>query len=199
MSDLVPKDRPLSVQKKVAEDLLTEAFARDLISMDEFENRLGIINAAGSNREIQTELQDLPESLIVQTINEEPLTAGSPKQHNLLLSSRILRGIKLREKRLKTRLVLAEETLDYSKTVLEPGTYYVDANVILSELKIIVPENYTVSLDMTTVLSEVIEKESAAGANSPHIVIRGKAILGSVKVKVRKDGIISKIIRLLDS
>ncbi|MBN1646478.1 MAG: hypothetical protein JW874_00475 [Spirochaetales bacterium] len=197
MSDLVPKDRPLNEQKKIAEDILAEAFARDLITMEEFENRLAVVQTAGSNRTIQAELQDLPARFPARAATATPAPTDNTV-HNLILSSRILRGAKLREPSLRTRLILAEETLDYSKTVLDPGTYYVEARVILGELNIIVPENYSISLDMTTVLSEVIDKGCEAGPNSPRIIVRGKVILGSVKVKIRKDGIIKRIIDLID-
>jgi hypothetical protein len=199
MSQLIPKERPLSEQKSIAEELLSEAYARDFITMEEFENRISVVHAAGSNRDVQAELQDLPETLIVQTSNENTQLASKAVKTTLVLSSKTLRGSKLKSRNMKSKLILAEQKLDYSKTLLEPGKYYIDATIVLGTLLIIVPENYAVSIEMGSVLSEIREQDTKfPGRGVPEIVVRGKVILGEVKVKKKGSGFIDKIKKLLD-
>ncbi len=199
MSQLIPKGRPLSEQKNIAEELLSEAYARDFITMEEFEKRISVVHAAGSNRDVQAELEDLPEALIVQTSNDNTQLAAKEVKINLVLSSKTLRGSKLKSRNMKSKLILAEQKLDYSKTLLDPGKYYIDATIILSTLLIIVPENYAVSIEMGSVLSEIREHDTKfPGIGVPEIVVRGKVILGEVKVKKKGSGFIDKIKKLLD-
>ncbi len=199
MPDLIPRDQPLSEQKKIAEEILSEAFARDLITMDEFEKRVSVIHAAGSNRDVQTELSDLPDSLLVPREKPEPDLPEQTKPSLLILSSKTVKGNWLKKRKIKSKLILADQKLDYTKTLLEPGKYYIDTNVILSSLTVIVPENYSVSVDMTPILAEIRERNvSPPSPGMPEIIIRGKVILGEVSVKTRGSGFIDKIKRLLE-
>ena len=201
MALLVPRNIPLSEQKNVAEDFLSEAFARDLITMEEFEKRISSVHKSESNRDIQAELEDLPENLRIQIHRAGTESSlNDVTKTNLILSSRTIKGAKLKYRKMKSKLILAEQKLDYSKTVLEPGKYYIDATVVLASLTVIIPENYAVSIDMSTILSEIKEGDSKIpGPDCPEIIIRGKVILGEVKVKVKGSGLIDKIIKLLGS
>ena len=199
MSDLIPRDQPLPEQKKIAEDILSEAFARDLITMDEFEKRVSVVQAAGSNRDVQNELSDLPNTLLVPGETREPDLPEQKKPSLLILSSKTVKGNLLKKRKIKTKLILAEQKLDYTKTLLDPGKYYIDTNVILSSMTVIVPENYAVTVDMTPILAEVKERNvSPPSPGMPEIIIRGKVILGEVTVKTKGSGFINKIKQLLE-
>ena len=199
MSDLIPRDQPLSEQKKIAEEILSEAFARDLITMDEFEKRVSVVHSAGSNRDVQNELNDLPNTLLTPRETMIPDLPEPKKSSLLVLSSKTVKGSQLKRKKIKTKLILAEQKLDYTKTLLEPGKYYIDTNVILSSMTVIVPENYAVTVDMTPILAEVKERNvSPPSPGMPEIIIRGKVILGEVHVKTKGSGFIDKIKKLLN-
>ncbi len=64
MSFLVPNDKPLKIQKDIAENALAEAFALDLITIEELEKRLNQVQGAHSNSEITSYLQDLPQDML---------------------------------------------------------------------------------------------------------------------------------------
>ena len=195
---LIPNDKSITEQKEIAEEILSEAFARDLITMEEFEKRLSAVDAAGSNRDLQNELKDLPENILQYQKQEEYPQNKSPKKSVLVLSSKSIRGAKLKKKNSNSVLVLAEQKMDYTKTLLEPGVYYINTNAILSTLHIIVPENYAVTVEMETILSEIKEDDTRMpGPGVPEIIVRGKVVLGEVKIKKKGSGFIEKIISLL--
>lgn len=199
MSDLIPKDQPLNEQKKIAEEILSEAFARDLITMDEFEKRVTVMHSAGSNRDVQNELSDLPNNLLVPRQSPEHNLPDQSKPDLLVLSSKTVKGNCLKKRQIKSRLILAEQKLDYTKTLLEPGKYYIDTKVILGSLTVIVPENYAVTVEMTPILAEIKERNvSPPSPGMPEIIIRGKVILGEVFVKTKGSGFIDKIKKLLE-
>jgi len=79
MSLLIPNNKPLPVQIEIAESALAEAFARDLITMQELEKRLHQVHASHSNSEITDCLKDLPEDL---------LTSGQAEVYTNLSESR---------------------------------------------------------------------------------------------------------------
>jgi hypothetical protein len=187
----------LEERKKAAEDLLSEAFARDLLTIDQLETRLIAVNSASNDDHISVQIQDLPKYVSAAApraeLSDEPIKANS------ILSSRTLHGNKLRQQRIQSKIIMGEQKFDYSKTLLEPGKYYIDAKVYLGSLTIIVPENYAVSVDMDAIMSEIKERDICdPGPGIPEIVLRGKAVMGEVIVKVKKDGIISRIKNLLE-
>ncbi len=199
MSFLVPNNKPLNTQKNIAEDALAEAFALDLITMKELEKRLHQVQGAHSNSEITSYLQDLPQDLL--TSSQEGTADADierrEKKQTTILSSNLLCGAKLRQKKINSKVVLGEQTLDYSKTILEPGKYFINLTAVLSDTKIIVPPEYAVTSEIGNILSEVKDKTNKEpDANTPEIIITGKAILSSVTIKEKNSGFIEKIKQL---
>jgi hypothetical protein len=204
MSLLVPNNKPLNAQQEIAENALTEAFALDLITMEELEKRLYQVHGAHSNSEITSYLEDLPPDLL--TSSREETAAADPsnsdiekgeKKQTTILSSNLLCGAKLRRKRINAKVVLGEHTLDYSKTILEPGKYFINLKTIFGDTKIIVPPEYAVTSEIRSILSEVKNKtHKEPDVNTPVIIITGKAILSSVTIKEKNSGFIEKIKRL---
>ncbi len=203
MSLLIPNNKPLNIQKKIAENALAEAFGLDFISMEELEKRLHQVQGAHSNSEITSYLQDLPRDLL--NFSHDDSTADmsnsnierKENEQTTILSSSLLRGAKLRHKRINTKVILGEQTLDYSKTILEPGKYFINLTAVLCETNIIVPPLYAVTSKIRTILSEVTEKTTKEpDANTPEIIITGKAVLSSVTIREKNSGFIEKIKQL---
>ncbi len=200
MSFLVPNNKPLNTQKDIAENALAEAFALDLITIEELEKRLHKVQGAHSNSEITSYLQDLPRDLL--TSSQEGTAAdmsnsdieGREKKQTTILSSNLLCGAKLKRKKINSKIILGEQTLGYSKTILEPGKYYINLTAVLSDTKIIVPPEYAVTSEIRTILSEVKDKTTKEpDVNTPEIIITGKAILSSVNIKEKGSGFIERI------
>jgi len=204
MSLLVPNNKPLNTQKEIAENALAEAFALDLITMEELEKRLYQVQGAHSNSEITSYLQDLPQDLLTSSqagtadadMSNSDIERREKKQTTILCSN-LLCGAKLRRKRINPKVVLGEQTLDYSKTILEPGKYFINLTAVLSDTKIILPPEYAVTSEIRNILSEVKDKTNKEpDANTPEIIITGKAILSSVTIKEKNSGFIEKIKQL---
>jgi len=159
MSLLIPNNKPLPAQIEIAENALAEAFAQDLITMEELEKRLHQVQASHSNSEITGYLRDLPQDLLTSgqagadaDISESDREKRKNK-HTTVLSSNVLCGAKLKRERINAKVILGEQTLDYSKTVLEPGKYFVNLTTVLGEAKIIVPPEYAVTSEIRNIIS----------------------------------------------
>ncbi|MEJ2665156.1 MAG: LiaF-related protein [Spirochaetia bacterium] len=204
MALLIPNNKPLPRQIEIAENALAEAFARDLITMEELEKRLHLVQEAQSNGEISGYLADLPRDLLDPVRAEDyadTAIAGaqkSEKKYLTVLSKNVLRGKQLQRKSINAKVILGEQILDYSKTVLEPGRYYVELKTVLGETKIFVPPEYAVTTEIRNVMSEIRDlTDKEPDAATPEIIFTGKVILGSVKIKERNNKIIKKIKKLL--
>ena len=204
MSSLVPNDKPLATQIEIAENALAEAFARDLITIEELEKRLHQVQVSHSNSEITSYLQDLPQDLLAPNQKETAAFDMSnseigkrEKKQITILSSNLICGGKLRRNRINAKNILGEQTFDYSKTILEPGRYYINLTSVLSDTKIIVLPEYAVTSEINNILSEVRDKTNKEpDANTPEIIVMGKAILSSVTIKEKGTGFIEKIKQL---
>jgi len=102
MSLLIPNNKPLPAQIEIAENALAEAFAQDLITMEELEKRLHQVQASHSNSEITGYLRDLPQDLLTSgqagadaDISESDREKRKNK-HTTVLSSNVLCGAKLK-------------------------------------------------------------------------------------------------------
>ncbi len=199
MALLVPNNKPLNIQKEIAENALTEAFALDLITMEELEKRLHQVQEAHSNSEITSYLQDLPQDLLM--FNKEEAGASDKERREnkqiTILSSNLISGAKLRHKRINAKIILGEQTFDYSRIILEPGKYFINLTAVLCETKIIVPPEYAVTSEIHNIFSEIKNKTyKEPNANTPEIIITGKAIFSNVIIKEKNNGFIEKIKQL---
>ncbi len=204
MALLIPNDKPLYTQIEIAENALAEAFALDLITMEELEKRLSLVQASQSNSEITGYLKDLPENLATLGSEDadnkdiiDPDTGLSQNRELTVLSSNTLCGSRLKHKKIHTKVILGEQTLDYSRTILKPGKYYINLTAVLCETRIIIPPEYTVTSKLSNILSEVKSRTTHTPAvNAPEIILTGKAILSSVTIKEKSSGFIEKVKRL---
>ena len=105
MALLIPNDKPLKIQKEFAENALTEAYAMDLITMEELEKRLHQIQGAFSNLELSTYLTDLPQDLLMfnQVENTDTDIVGREGNQTTILSSNLISGRKLRHKNINSK------------------------------------------------------------------------------------------------
>ncbi len=204
MSLAIPNDKPIGTQIEIAEEALSEAFARDLITMEELEKRLQLVQASQSNSEVCGYLQDLPQNILpakpTEKSNGDLVNSNTEQKRSIqttILSSNILRGKKLKKNKLEVKTILGDQTLDYSKTMLEQGKYFIHLTTILGETKIIVPPEYAVSSEINGILAEIKDKTvKEPDGDAPHIIITGKAVLGSVVIRERNSGFIAKIKQL---
>jgi hypothetical protein len=162
------------------------------------------VQEAHSNSEISKCFEDLPRDLLdpVRTEDYTDVSISDVQKNKnkyiTVLSSNVLRGKQLKRKTIKAKVILGEQILDYSRTVLEPGRYFVELKTVLGETKIIVPPEYAVTAEIRNIMSEVNDTtDKEPDAATPEIVITGKVILGSVKIKEKNSRIINKIKKLL--
>jgi hypothetical protein len=191
---LAADQSPLSVDdaRERAIRLLTDGYAYDVISEEEFEWRLGQMIHADSPYAI--------EALVADLVTPAPGTAGvavgqspvfEPQGRVLGIMSEIRRQGPWRvPQRLRVKGIMSDVKIDLRYAVLPPACT-IEVSAIMANVSFIVPPGMVVDFDVTSFMSSAHNDERATATSvytMPHVRIRGRAIMAELKVRVRELG-----------
>lgn len=173
--------------------VLSDGYAYDALTEDEFEWRLGQLSLAHSPAEVQVLIADLPPS------GANPLTAayssGSyagapapPEERIRGIMSEVRRdGAWRLPLRLNVKAVMSNVRLDLRRAIIPPGCL-IDVRAVMSAVHIIVPPGLPVDLDVSPVMGSARNDSMRfpAAPGAPVIRVRGSAVMAEVRVRVRE-------------
>ncbi len=211
MADQVPAKllapAVLAQRRDAVVQQLTDAFAADVIDVDEFDRRIGLAHQSNEPAALQLLVRDLPESSTGLAANAADATAGtaiSPAQQvvalaridtqksmTVILSSVNKDGPWQVPALLKVRSALGSSVLDFRQAHFDSAHTELRLHLSLGNVEIIVPPNVIVEIEATAILGSIERKGSAPPApvgNSPTLRITGLAILSSVEISTRLPG-----------
>lgn len=191
-------------------EALSEHFANDALSVEEFEERLELAHRATALEQLELLLEDLevpekgqaaretsgdadPGSQALAVVEERALPAVIPEEKRVksILSSVRREGEWRVPKRLRVLSVLGEVKIDFRDVQLPPGITEVHARSILSNVEIIVPPTLAVECEGTAWLGEFQEMYRAPSRRDPGaplLIVSGSAVLGELKIETRLPG-----------
>ena len=169
--------------------LLTDGYAYDVISEEEFEWRLGQMTHLDSPHAI--------DALVADLVAPAPGTTGvavgqspvfEPKGSVVGIMSEIRRQGPWRvPQRLRVKGIMSDVKVDLRYAVLPPACT-IDVTAIMANVSFIVPPGMIVDFEVTSFMSSAHNDERAMAASVytlPHVRIRGRAIMAELKVRVR--------------
>lgn len=185
-------------------DRLTEAFAADLIDMDEYERRAEAANAAKRTDDLRALSADLPvprragpaakrgpstepafsprRALDPSIVGAAPITTGC------VMGDRRLVGDWLSSDRVSAFTVMGSTRLDLREAVLPPGPIRIEAFTLMGEIQVIVPRDLPVKLNAFAFMGESNAgkevNQQIRGAET-WVEVSGFAMMGSLTVKAR--------------
>jgi hypothetical protein len=169
--------------------LLTDGFAYDVITVDEFEWRLGRLGQSHNITAIDSLVADLasPSRAFV-----EPQSAAVEREGRLLgLMSETRRGGPWRvPQHLRIKAVMSEVTVDLRYALIPPGCS-IDVTAVMANVRFIVPPGLVVDFDVGAFIGAAGNDERAVSFDAyapPNVRIRGSAIMAEVRVRVRDRG-----------
>ena len=205
-------DEPLSpvaleARRELALDRLTEAFASDLVTMEDYEARVSEVQNADRPGAIDAAVADLPQvkprddakgrgaakrgsgrgsgsrSLAYRNAIDPRLRG----EENVacILGNRNLQGDFLSGDRIGSFTVLGNTSIDLRDTALPPGALRIDAFCVMGNLKVIVPHGLPVKMNSLPVLGDshiARDVERRVERGMPHVVVNGFAIMGNLVV-----------------
>lgn len=168
--------------------LLSDGFAYDVISVEEFEWRLGQLSQAENPRSIDALVAELgtPGHPVA---TRESMALGEPEGRILGIMSETRRQGPWRVPcRLVVKAVMSDVRIDLRYAVIPPECM-IDITAIMANVSIIVTPGMIVDFDVTTIMASAGNATRAMGTSIhelPRVRIRGTAIMAEVKVKVRE-------------
>ena len=210
-------DEPLSpvaleARRELALDRLTEAFASDLVTMEDYEARVSEIQNADRPGAIDAAVADLPQVRprddakgrgAARRGNRGSARDGAGESRSLsyrnaidprlrgeesvacILGNRNLQGDFLSGDRIGSFTVLGNTSIDLRDTALPPGALRIDAFCVMGNLKVIVPHGLPVKMNSLPILGDshvARDVERRIERGMPHVVVNGFAIMGNLVV-----------------
>jgi hypothetical protein len=176
---------------------LSDAFAHDLIEVDEFERRLTIVHRTGSVAEIEQTVSDLVSqpsvaALVVPTPG--PLALASSRETDSVLA--IFAGVNRHgpwalARHLRAVALMGGMVLDLREASLSPGVTEIEVLAVMGGAQVIVPPSLAVEVTGTAIMGGFAHLERIPAQVEPErpvLRVRGLAIMGGVAVETRLVG-----------
>lgn len=168
--------------------VLSDGFAYDALTEDEFEWRLGQLSLASSPAEVRALIADLPTP---GTITRAPEYAPAPPR-----SEERIRGIMSEVRRdgawrlpqrLSVSAVMSSVRLDLRQAVIPAGCT-IEVRAIMANVMIVVPPGLPVDFDVSPVMGSARNDSASVPAafGAPLVHVRGSAFMAEVRVRMRE-------------
>ncbi len=183
---LAPPVSPAARERVVA--LLTERYAQDQLSIDEFERRAAAVYAAQTPQELAALTADLGDL-------DAPATRASLPAMNVgVVLGSIVREMHAVPRALEVRTVLGNVELDLTHASFAPGLTEISLHAFMGNIEIQLPKNVGVEDHVSAVLGSFEYRRhprASSWAESSGItsVVRftGKVTMSSAEVIIRRD------------
>jgi len=186
-------------------DLLSEHFAQDHLTLDDFERRVTQAHAAKTTEALAVLLRDLPAGNVPARVDGGPGTslqgrvsasvpAGRVRERDQVFSifsetKRQGRWIPARETQAVS--VFGSTLIDLREALLGPGETVIKCYSILGSIEVIAPEGLYVESGGSAFLGSFEQEQNSPVSmqpDAPVVRIEGHAVLGSVEVQFREPG-----------
>jgi Cell wall-active antibiotics response 4TMS YvqF/Domain of unknown function (DUF1707) len=175
---------------------LTDSFVADLITVEEFEDRLARAHAANVVADLDALLADLAPlpaggaSTALAPLDVNPNLAVSRRRIRSILGNVERRGPWAVPAALEVSATFGNVELDFRDARFTAGVTELNARVVFGNLEIIVPPQLAVECEGSSVLGNVENHGTGAVSDPdrPLLRIRGLAVFGNVEVQTRLPG-----------
>jgi hypothetical protein len=175
---------------------LSDTFVADLLTMEEFEERLGRVHAATSIAELDVivaDLEPLPSGVVSTALAPLAVSrelAPAIKRIRSVFGNVERRGGWVVPAQIQVAATFGNLELDFREARFTAEVTEIDARVVFGNLEIIVPPQLAVDCEGSSVLGNIESHGTGAVADPgrPLLRIRGYAVLGNVEVHTRLPG-----------
>jgi hypothetical protein len=179
-------------RREAAIQLLADSFAADLLTIEQFDERIARAHAATRIADLDALIADLQpvagaQSTALVPLAVEPSLVANKKRVRSLFGSLERHGAWVVPDRLAVSAVFGNAVLDFREARFSAATVEVEARVVFGNLEIIVPPQLAVECDGTAIFGNVESHDSGAVADPerPLVRIRGSIVFGNLEVHTR--------------
>ena len=190
------EDRPIEQVREETIDRLIHNYSHLVISAEAFEHRLDKAMQSDDPYEIVALVADLPLQTDTQYKSEKESKFTPNYSHHVSDEDVTLRSIMgsnersgqwLVPKEINILDVMGATKLDFTDAIFQHQNVTININCVMGADEIFVPENVNVVSRMYSVMGSVDNRSpSIANRQAPTITIKGKVIMGSVDITVKK-------------
>lgn len=200
-----PGHPPTTAARTNTIDLLSEHFAQDHLSLEDFEKRVGEAHRANTVEALQALLSGLPTGNVPATLDEHSGTSLAPRVGASVPAGRVKdqdrtvavfsetkrlgRWIPARENHIVA--AMGSAVLDLREALLGPGETTFKCITFFGSIEVIVPEGMYVECAGSAVLGSFEQHDYSPASmdpDGPVVRVEGMAVLGSVEVQFRQVG-----------
>ena len=188
-------------KNSIVEKLSTE-YSLNHISLEEYERLIAYSHGIETDKELKILEKIIEETKSVELNYSEKTEPNNSLVKNCysILSSRKSSGSVINETNGKFVSILGEHQIILNEDDLHKEVTELDVMVILGNIVIHVPENVNVISKAVPILAEVSVKDNILNnEGNKKLIIKGTVILGEIKIKIRRDKIIKKLEKIIDS
>lgn len=192
----------LEFEREDAVQKLCAAYARDHITTGELETRLERVCKSADRTQLLTVLEGLP-AMQIQRLGDAPVPvpAAAPAAQPPAASPERGRGLGPGEKRylafmseikkegnwspppvIVANTIMGSLVLDFREAVIPAQGIDIYVDVILGDLKIILPPGLPADVDCSTFMGSINDKSKAGVPGAPTIRVTGATMMGGISV-----------------
>lgn len=177
----------METERQTTIDTLSDCYSQGYIDADEFELRLEKAYSATGVSDLRPILSGLPELYREALADPSALIdADSGQQIRNILSERHMAGDWLTHRVVKCTSVASELHLDFRAGSLPPGRTRIHLFGLMTEIKVTLPQDVKLILDVNPILSEVSTKKTKGRLNpdsTRELQISGTVVMTELTVK----------------
>jgi hypothetical protein len=178
--------------------LLSEHFAQDNLSLDDFEKRVEMVYKASSVPALRDLTRDLtPAAPAAAAVAQKDSADPRPVQVEALeresirsiMSSAKRGGVWRPARHVDLLTVMSESELDLTQAVLQPGVTEIRLRGLMAQVKVIIPPGVRVVLQPSSIMSSVSDETldpPAVGSGAPVVRITGTVVMTELRAVVRR-------------
>ena len=183
-------------RREAAIQQCADSFAADLLTLDEFDDRVARLHAATTLPEIEALVADLAappataKSTALVPLSVETALSPSAKRFRAWFGSVERRGAWVVPDELAVSAVFGSTVIDFREARFSAQRIVLHANVVFGSLEIIVPPQLADEADGSSIFGSIESHGGGAVADPerPLLHITGSAVFGSIEVTTRLPG-----------
>jgi hypothetical protein len=181
-------------RREAAIQQCADSFAADLLTIDQFDERVAKLHAAATLPEIEALVADLPASPATSTalvpLAVEPSLSPTKKRFRAWFGSVERSGAWVVPDALAVSAVFGNTVIDFREARFSAQRIVLHASVVFGNLEIIVPPQLAVEADGSSIFGSIESHGGGAVADPdrPLLHITGTVVFGNIEITTRLPG-----------
>jgi hypothetical protein len=178
----------IATRRQQVVDILTDNYSKDILTVEEYEERVSRAQKAATLTELGAIISDLPRSAA-----ESAAPPARPNPDNVqsivtFLGEKRMRGNWLSKRDAFSLVALGSQVIDFSEVRLAPGKTTLEIVCFMGSIVVIVPPDLPVRVEAIPIMGDASVRPEVRTRENPdeaYLVVTGPVIMGSLTVKTR--------------